>query len=354
MGLLKFLQPYKSSQAIEQTPVAGVEPSTPAALRHITSVNNTSAGPILEEVDATYPLNFDLYIPTNVLYLQKAQLRIKPRAIRSTVTSVASGGGSTSGSEATHTHTVTISDHTHGLSGVTTNSGGGSTSGSGASHSHSLSGATTDSGGGATSGSTAHTHLILIGSNAGAWADPSYQHSLTFSGGGTVIAGKANATDLGNISSSSDSPAHSHTTPNHTHSFTAQTTASEATHNHSTPNHTHDFTAQTTGSGGSSTPTSSSGASHTHTTPNHTHDQTYGIYEGTSAAGITITINGTSRTAALGGPWNAAALLDITTYLKDANGDVVTGVHTISLGTTQLGRIEVWQDYTTIIEEAWA
>lgn len=77
---------------------------------------------------------------------------------------------------------------------------------------------------------------------------------------------------------------------------------------------------------------------HNHTVdiPAHTHGINYGIYTSTSATGVTVTINGTDRTAALGGGAGFTTdqdELDITQYLT------ATGWNTIALGSTQLGRI---------------
>jgi len=74
---------------------------------------------------------------------------------------------------------------------------------------------------------------------------------------------------------------------------------------------------------------------HTHTTPNHVHPIDYGIYESTSATGVTIKINGVERTIALGGPFSVdQASLDISTYLS------INQWNTIELGSTQKGRID--------------
>ena len=76
--------------------------------------------------------------------------------------------------------------------------------------------------------------------------------------------------------------------------------------------------------------------SHDHdiTIPDHTHDIVRGIYEGTVASSVTVKINGTDRTAELGGPFSTdQAKLDITKYLT------ATGWNTIELGSETLGRI---------------
>lgn len=79
---------------------------------------------------------------------------------------------------------------------------------------------------------------------------------------------------------------------------------------------------------------------HTHSTPSHTHPITYDIYEGTIATGITVKINGTDRTAALGGGTGFTAdqtSLNIAQYLT------MGAWNTIEIGTNQvpgLGRID--------------
>jgi hypothetical protein len=94
----------------------------------------------------------------------------------------------------------------------------------------------------------------------------------------------------------------------HSHGITVD---EDTGHGHQLPNHVHFVTIS-----------------------GHTHDITHGIYEGTSASDVTVTINGTDRTAALGGPFNAnQSGLDITQYMT------ATGWNTISLGSGTLGRI---------------
>lgn len=75
---------------------------------------------------------------------------------------------------------------------------------------------------------------------------------------------------------------------------------------------------------------------HTMTLTDHTHGLVHGIYEGTAATNVTVTINGTDRTAALGGGAGFTTdqdSLDIMQYLA-------VGWNTISLGSSQLGRIQ--------------
>jgi hypothetical protein len=105
--------------------------------------------------------------------------------------------------------------------------------------------------------------------------------------------------------------------------------------------HTHEGAVASDGSHSHSGATDAPG--HTHALPDHghtlevdghTHNITHGIYEGTTASDVTVSINGTDRTAALDGPFNAnQESLDITQYLT------ATGWNTISLGSASLGRI---------------
>lgn len=78
------------------------------------------------------------------------------------------------------------------------------------------------------------------------------------------------------------------------------------------------------------------GIPHSHTISSHSHGITYGIYESVlSATGVTVTINGTDRTAALGGSFTTdQSGLEIKDYL------VAGQWNTIVLGSTQLGRID--------------
>ena len=89
---------------------------------------------------------------------------------------------------------------------------------------------------------------------------------------------------------------------------------------------------------------------HTHAVDiaDHEHAAVYGIYEATTATGVTVTINGTDRTAALGGGAGFTADQDwldinrtgwLTFGVADANC-----LNTIILTSTQLGRIRAQVD----------
>jgi hypothetical protein len=78
------------------------------------------------------------------------------------------------------------------------------------------------------------------------------------------------------------------------------------------------------------------GIPHSHAVSSHSHGITYGIYESVlSATGVTVTINGTDRTTALGGPFSTdQSGLEIKGYL------VAGQYNEIILGSSQLGRID--------------
>jgi len=89
---------------------------------------------------------------------------------------------------------------------------------------------------------------------------------------------------------------------------------------------------------------------HTHTVDiaDHEHAAVYGIYEATTATGVTVTINGTDRTAALGG--GAGFTADQDWLDINRTGWLTFGVayadclNTIVLTSTQLGRIRAQVD----------
>ncbi len=88
-------------------------------------------------------------------------------------------------------------------------------------------------------------------------------------------------------------------------------------------------------------------SNHTHTVADHTHGATYGIFDDSAYPDhIGITIDGTDRTAALGGPWATGGgdpnvVLDITTYIVEAGGGLHQN-HSIVLSCTGgKGRIQV-------------
>ena len=128
----------------------------------------------------------------------------------------------------------------------------------------------------------------------------------------------------GSFSTGTEFPAHTHSVPNHTHTITAQ-----GNHTHSVTaqgDHTHSITITAQGDHTHSITITAQG-DHSHTigaSGSHTHTitLTYGIYEDTVyPANVGIKINGTDRTAVLGGPWGTAGAsvevgpLEISDYL---------------------------------------
>jgi hypothetical protein len=300
----------RALQTVDDVLIGKLDDTVRAFRTHVqSSVSNYTSGPILEELNASKPMRFDLLIDDNVTQLLRCRLRLKPRAIRSTATGAASGGGQTSSGGVSHSHSV---------SGQSAEAGGGQTSSSESAHTHSC---------------PNHQHQILAAGAAHTYSAPT-QHShvgmhdiygslVVFGwdlvdpptgwGGGDLYCYVA-----GGGTTSSGGASHSHSIVNHTHTVSATTSSTET--------------------------------SHTHNVSDHTHSQVYGIYEGTSAAGLTLKIDGVDRTAALGGPWNSAATLDITQYLQDSDGVVVQGIHAIEIGSTQLGRVEAWVDWTVAVQ----
>lgn len=286
-------------------------------------------GPFRDSLAPSFPMPFVVDYDANVFLLHAAKLQFRVRGLRANTTT-ASAGGSTS---------------------PTTSSGGGSTSSTGTSHSHSVSG-TTSSGG----GSHGHSVTATASENPSTWSFwvSSLQNGI---GGFTdyVTTG-----DSHNHSSSTTDAAsgHAHTVSGgtgtygpHDHQISANfAEAAPRVHTHqvsgqsaiSVGDHSHSVSGST--SGGEASHTHSISA-HTHsvTIPDHTHGLVYGIFQQVTpgSPGITISINGVDRTAALGGPWNAGAVLDITQYLVNANGQPLRQDNTISLGAALLCDIEV-------------
>jgi hypothetical protein len=249
--------------------------------------------------NATLTVKWD----ANISLVHQAKLTFKVQALRSNVSVAASGGGSTSSGGTSHTHSVSGTtssggtSHTHSVSGQSASQSGDTLviealsraaavpageipTGAGTSHNHSS--ATTDSGGG---GGGAHTHTVSGGTSS----EASHTHPS-----GVYWSGSTYGVSVGT----------------HTHSVSATTSAAESAHTHSVSGQT--ATAE---------------SSHTHTISAHTHALTYGIYEASSPSNpaINLTINGTNRTAALGGAWNTVGSeieVDITAYLQSGATEI--------------------------------
>jgi len=294
-------------------------------------------------IDATHDVTLIVDLWNNVQYLHKAELSVSLKAVRTNASGVASGGGSTSGSGGGVTSSGG-SSHSHGFSGGTVASGGGSTSGAEGSHRHLMwtvilsgdewwTGGTLES---TSHGHTENTNATYVQNAVTASNSVPHTHPLGPGGGGQSWSVETKLDEAGSFTQNllflvpyapledtqtwtyGAASTHTHTTPNHTHSFSGGTNDSESAHTHTV-------------------------SSHTHTTPAHTHALEFGIFEGSgpSSPGITVTINGVSRTVALGGPFNSDFLeKDITAYLIDSQGQPLTGRNTITFTSSELLDLE--------------
>jgi hypothetical protein len=318
-------------------------------------------GPERRSVDPTHSVTFVVDYDANVSYLHQALLSVAVKAVRTNATGASSGGGSvaTSGGG---------SSHSHSISGQSASAGGGQTSSTEATHTHSVSGQTANA-----AGSHRHQMFAAVGSGPAAtssvpdvastqaesashyhdgvgfsWPNVgSHSHSLNNHRHVVVnyeVAG-SNAGGTGNVSfwmilpdGRSFSPVYTYSAAaDHTHTVSATTSSSGSSHSHTVADHTHAVSGTT----------SSAETAHTHSVnlPNHAHSLVFGIYEGgvpTASANVTVTINGTDRTAALGGPFDGDFLAkDVTQYLQDAQGHPLRQRNTIVFTAGELLDLEV-------------
>ena len=257
-------------------------------------------GPTRQSVDATHDAEIPVDYDDTVTYLHRAELRITKHRVRSNVSTTSAGGGQTSSATAT-----------------TATSGGGQTSSGGTAHTHSIAAQTTSYTG-------EHSHQIGQYNATSSWTDPAYMQQLVFT---TSMGGALNyGVYVGrNGTEGSTGTLWTAGYTNHSHDIAATTSVAESSHTHTISAHTHSINA------------------HSHTVSDHTHALSYGIYEGPTAStpAFTISINGTDRTAALGGPWNGDTVLDITPYLVDADGHVLRQRNSVVIGATQLCDVEL-------------
>lgn len=266
-----------------------------------------------QSIDSTHSVTFTIDYDKYISKLFNAKLQVRFSNVRSNVSAAtgAAGGGttvtSTSGGGSTPTsssgggQTPTSSS---GGSSTPTSSSGGSASGSDISDSNLASDTPSTASTGLQSAS--HTHNET-GSVTGI-DNSNHDHSL--SSHTHLVFGHLIANGLGQQIWQPDGIGDL-SLSGHTHTVTI----SAHTHTVTVTDHTHTVTI----------------SAHTHDVvlTNHTHSVTltYGIFEQAySNPGLSVSINGTDRTAALGGPWNAGPLeLDITNYLRETSGDPVRG-----------------------------
>jgi len=286
---------------------------------------NYKMGPFTRRMNSSNTGDFTLRVNTEVMEIISCRLYFKTAPLRSSVT--ASGAGSA------HSHSLSISSsgaHTHsldiGASGGHTHGLSISASGS---HTHSLD----------VSASGAHTHDLDIETtgfhdHAVSIPAPEYLPKVEDTTG----------TDIAITGVATESQTHTHaglTTASQTHTHTGLTTQSQ-THTHpglttQSKSHTHE---------GQATDSESS----------HTHGLNYGLYEDSSyPTSISITIDGTDRTSALGGPWDTEGTgadvgpLDITDYLSTSPS--IRQNHTLVFSCSSgQGEVECEADLLTVIQ----
>lgn len=257
-----------------------------------------------QSIDSTHSVTFTIDYDKYISKLFNAKLQIRFSNVRSNVSAAtgAAGGGTTVTSTSGGGSTPTSSSG--GGQTPTSSSGGSSTPTSSSSSVHGTASGTD------TSVQTGTPSVASTQDNS-APGDP-HNHSLNnhthdidvrkISGTGFLFVGLGTSYGLGSNDLSFGTHSHTVTISSHTHTVTV----TDHTHTVTISAHTHDVVLS-----------------------NHTHSVTltYGIFEQAySNPGLSVSINGTDRTAALGGPWNAGPLeLDITNYLRETSGDPVRG-----------------------------
>lgn len=228
-----------------------------------------------DNVDNGHPLELNIYLPPETRSIHKALLRFRLQNFRAYETGSSAGGGTS----------------------TTTSSGGGTS--------------TTSGSGGGTTATSSYDGTAEVWSLGG-----SYGPEEAMSWENDHNHGIANGTALMKSPSGSvtfaASGGHSHGLKSHNHPHG---------HNVTVPNHSHSVTIE----------------NHNHelSLPSHSHGIVYGIYQGSIAQQVTVTINGVNRTVVLGGPFSADQTgLDISEYLTAG------GWNTIALGSAYLGRVD--------------
>ncbi len=302
-----------------------------------------------DDVDGENPIEVPIYLPVETQRLHTCLLRLKIGQFRSTAKSATAGEA--------------VSTTSGASSASTTAGGGGTTVTSGASSSST----TADGGGSApTSGPSSASTTVSGGSiNQSSGSSSS---STTVSGGDTATGGWGNVYTTENMVEAEwgttggpdghqhnymRGQSHHHTVPyhahtiagNHSHGMSHTHNITVSAHSHGM-DHTHTVTigAHTHGmthTHGVTLSNHSHGMSHTHQVdiPGHNHDLIYGIYKADAAVepGLTITINGVDRTAALGGPFHTGQdSLNVTPYVEVGEWNVVE----IGCATGKLVRVQ--------------
>ena len=283
-----------------------------------------TSGPFREDLDASHPIGFDLWVPDYLLRIIRVQCRLKPVPIRNSLAVVESNDAASSGASSANT----------------TQGGGDPTTGASSTSSSNSNAALDTSGPSATNtGANVGTQVVINTHWHRMWqflgtADPGYsaKHYEARDGRSFYVQGEDaasyNTEDNSTVSTLTvASNGHVHDMQAHVHDITAH--SHPIPHTHNTLSHIHPM-------------------AHTHLIEGHTHDTTLGITEGGEAQGLRLWIDGVDRSTALGGPWNAAAVFDITEYLLNVRREPVPGAHPIIIESTSVGAVEVWFDWLVI------
>ena len=240
-----------------------------------------------ENFDSSFPFVLPFYIDPSVVKIQKVMLNLLFSKYR--------GFTKASAGESSHTHSVTIPSHTHGITGK-------ATGGDDSAHQHTVTFAAT---------ATSEDSGKALG----------YRTLMVQPGGGGSAGGCGDGSDIGKGWAMEASES--------TNDCTLKT-------NCTISSHTHPITGITTDSGGGTTTASAAGS-------DHSHAMTYGIYEDSYPGTVSVSVisgGGTADvTTAIGGPFNPSVGtpnyydLDITKYVKG------TGLNILNITTSGLGRV---------------
>jgi len=279
-----------------------------AALQERARINDTYANgsetlmaiPFSDEADPEHPAIFEFYVPPNMVNINQAMLRVQLLPFRATSRAIRGGGGTTE------------STTSGGGTTESTTSGGGTTE-------------STTSGGGVTATSTAVTLTPqnTTADDQGGLGAANHNHGLPNERlviGVTVIRdGDGRVTNVMPVTTEhrfTASGAHRH--EEHSHNVTIQA------HSHSVtiPAHSHSVTI--------------SAHSHNVTIPDHIHEIEFGIFQGTTAQGISIRVDN-NLIPVLSDLNN----INIVQFLrKDGGGRIVRGVwHRLEIVPDRLTRI---------------
>lgn len=301
---------------------------------------NMAFGPYTESIDAGASVRFPVRINQAITWLHSAELEVRKARVKSNVKGAAAGGGQTSSASVVVVQggggvtSDEAGEHSHAISTTATPAGGGHTSQGGSPHSHTVTGETVEPGG-------LHAHQIGQYQQTNAWVTPGYTQTLVMQTGPLtgpnygVIVGRNGVEGAGGSFWTQQNQAH-------THQIAGVATQSENLHTHGVLHHTHTVTGQTAISGGKHRHTmplhSHSVNPHDHEIQDHTHALIYGVFRGPNPTTpqMRLTINGTDRTAELGGPWDNDFVVDITTYLADGQGQPLRGSNIIEIESEQL------------------